>query len=89
VFFAYDLLSDRARAGSRLKFLEFRPDFVPAMHGLLESLMKLSPARELLFTSDWQFGPKRPYRSPGVSLDEFWSLHNSRKLRLNAAYPIR
>lgn len=88
VFFAYDLLSDRARSGQRATFLEFRPEFLPAIHGLLASLLEASPAHQLLFTSDWQFGPKRPYRSPAVTLDEFWSLHDSRKLRLNGAYPI-
>jgi hypothetical protein len=86
IFFAYDLLSDRARSTSR--FLEFSPDLTPAIHQLLESLIKASPVRRLLFTSDWQFGPRRTYRSPILTLDEFWSLHNFRKLRLNAAYPI-
>ena len=89
LFFAYDLLSDRARSGSRPKFLEFRPEFAPAVRELLESLVHSSPVGELLFTSDWQFGPKRPYRSPVVSLEEFWALHDSRKLRLNGAYRIR
>ena len=87
-FFAYDLLSDQSRSASRSRFLEFLPDFVPAIHDLLESLMESSPERRLLFTSDWQFGPRRPYRSPIVTLDEFWSAHNSRKLRLNGAYPL-
>jgi hypothetical protein len=86
IFFAYDLLTDRARSASR--FLEFSPDFTPAIHQLLESLIKSSPVRRLLFTSDWQFGPQRPYRSPILTLDEFWSLHNSQRLRVNAAYPI-
>ncbi len=86
IFFAYDLLTDQARSASR--FLEFSPDFTPAIHQLLKSLIKSSPVRRLLFTSDWQFGPRRPYRSPILTLDEFWSLHNTQRLRLNAAYPI-
>lgn len=88
MFFAYELLSDRARAARRPAFLEFRPEFIPAIHDLLESLIESSPVHQVLFTSDWQFGPRRPYRSPGVTLDEFWSLHNAGKLRLNGAYPI-
>jgi len=87
-FVAFDLLSDRSRYAPRLTFLEFRPEFIPAIHDLLESLMKSSPVRQLLFTSDWQFGPNRAYRSSIVTLDEFWSLHKSRNLRLNGAYPI-
>jgi len=88
IFFAYDLLSDHSRSASRPRFLEFRPDVMPAVHGLLGSLIESSPVRRLLFTSDWQFGPGRPYRSPIVTLDEFWALHNSQRLRLNAAYPV-
>jgi hypothetical protein len=89
MFFAWDRLSDRSRSASRSTYLEFRPEFVPAVHELLESLIESSPGRRLLLTSDWQFGPKRPFRSPIVTLDELWSLHNSRKLRLSAAYPIQ
>ena len=88
MFFAWDLLSDRVRSSSRPTFLEFRPEFIASLHELLGSLLESSPARRLLFTSDWQFGPKRRYRSPIVTLGEFWSLHDSRKLRLNGAYPI-
>ncbi len=87
VFFAYGLLSDRSR--SAVEFLEFRPEFIPATHDLLASLMESSPVHRLLFTSDWQFGPRRPFRSPLVTLDEFWSLHDSHRLRINAAYPIQ
>jgi hypothetical protein len=87
-FFAYDLLSDRSRSASRSRYLEFRADFVPAMHDLLQSLIEASPEGRLLFTSDWQCGPRRTHRSIVVTLDEFWRLHDGRKLRLNAANPI-
>jgi hypothetical protein len=87
-FLAWDLLSDRSRYAPRSRFLEFRPEFIPALHELLGSLVESSPDGQLLFTSDWQFGPKRPYRAPIITGDEFWSLHDSRKLRLNGAYPI-
>ena len=87
LFFASELLSDRLY--SRPTTLAFRPEFVPGVQDLLKSLVELSPVHQVLFTSDYQFGPKRPYRSAIVTLDEFWSLHNSRKLRFNSAYPIR
>jgi hypothetical protein len=89
LFFAADLLSQRSVHASRSTFLEFRLEFAPAVSELLASLMGSSPVNQLLFTSDYQFGPKRPHRSPPVTLTEFWSLHDSRKLRLNGAYPIR
>lgn len=86
VFFAWDLLSVRSRSAA--KYLEFKPVFVLALQDLLGGLIEASPARELLFTSDWQFGPPRSYRSPAITLRELWSLHDSYKLRLNAAYPV-
>ncbi len=88
-FFAAYLLSHRSVHASRSTFLEFRPEFIPSVGELLTSLLESSPVNRLLFTSDYQFGPKRPYRSPAVTLDEFWSLHDTRALRLNAAYPIQ
>jgi hypothetical protein len=88
-FFAAYLLSHRSVHASQSKFLEFRPEFIPSVRELLKSLLESSPVNRLLFTSDYQFGPKRPYRSPAVTLDEFWSLHHSRALRLNGAYPIQ
>jgi hypothetical protein len=88
LFFAADLLSDRSVHASRSTFVEFRPEFVPAVSELLASLIGSSPVNQLLFTSDYQFGPKPPLRSSPVTISEFWSLHDSRKLRLNAAYPV-
>ena len=88
IFFAYELLSDPARSAPRSRFLEFRPEFLDAIHCMLSSLLESSPEHRLLVTSDWQFGPRRAFRSPILALDGFWSLHKSRKLRLNAAYPI-
>ncbi|MGA2436458.1 MAG: hypothetical protein ABSG25_14380, partial [Bryobacteraceae bacterium] len=73
LFFAFDLLSDRARYASRSTFLEFRPESIPAIHDLFVSLIESSPIHQLLFTSDWQFGPKRPYRSSMVTIEEFWA----------------
>ena len=86
-FFAYHLLSEAARNAA--SFLEFLPEFVPGTRTMLTNLVWLSPVHEVLFTTDWQFGPDHPYRSSAITLDEFWSLHDSRKLLLNAAYPIR
>ena len=89
LFFAAQLLSDRSVHASPSTFLEFRAEFVPAVSELLASLIRSSPVNQVLFTSDYQFGPKQPLRSSPVTLSEYWSLHDSRKLRLNGAYPIR
>jgi len=89
IYFAAHLLSDRSVHASRSMFLEFRPEFVPAVSELLGSLVKSSPVNQVLLTSDYQFGPKRLHRSSPVTLSEFWLLHDSCELRLNGAYPIR
>jgi len=36
----------------------------------------------------YHLGPVGSFRAPALTLAHFWTLHDSRKLRLNAAYPI-
>ena len=83
-FFAYELLSDDSRDADPVSFLEFAPEHVDSAHLLLDWLLRSSPERCLLFTSDWQFGPKEPRRFGPINLKAFWKLHDSRTLLLNA-----
>lgn len=87
-FFAYELLSDHSRDADPVSFLEFAPEHLESAHLLLDWLLRSSPERCLLFTSDWQFGPKKPRRFGPIDLSSFWKLHDSRTLLLNAAYAI-
>jgi hypothetical protein len=87
-FFASDLLSLESREGESPSFLQFAQPHVASVHALLDWLLRNSPDGNLLFTSDWQFGPEGTQRFGPVSLSEFWGLHDSRKLMLNAAYPV-
>ena len=87
-FFAYDLLSERSKE-VEADFLEFAPAFRSAVETMLAKLVADSPAKALVFTSDWQFGPDWTKREPALSLSEFWKLHDSRRLLLNALYPIK
>lgn len=87
-FFAYDLLSEQSKK-AEADFLEFAPEFRPAAEMMLAELIAESPAEELIFTSDWQFGPDWTKREPALALSEFWKLHDSRRLLLNALYPIK
>ena len=87
-FFAYDLIADHMKEVECPDVLQFNMTFEEAVHDLLASLLSSSPVQRLLFTSDWQFGPKQPFRSEAVTLEYFWELHDSGRLRLNAAYPI-
>ena len=87
-FFACDLLSFESRESDPRSFLEFAQPHVAGIHALLEWLLQNSPEGNLLFTSDWQFGPERAQRLGPLSLKAFWRLHDSRALMLNAAYPV-
>ena len=87
-FFAYKLLSEESKK-VEADFLEFAPEFRPAVEMLLAKLIAESPTEELVFTSDWQFGPDWTKREPALRLSDFWKLHDSRRLLLNALYPIK
>jgi hypothetical protein len=87
-FFAYDILSDASRGADPSSFLELAPAHVVSARRLLDCLFRSSPAKRLIFTSDWQFGPPWTRRFELLSLDEFWQLHDSRQLLLNSAYFI-
>jgi hypothetical protein len=87
-FFAYELLSRRSLLGDLNGLLEFAPNFVLDLRPLLGLLLQLSPLRQVVFTTDWQFGPTPPERSQPVSPGQFWRLHAGRHLRLNSLYPI-
>jgi hypothetical protein len=87
-FFAYDLLSDRSREGD-LGLLEFASPLKAAMSSLLDALLSASPQRQVVLTSDWQFGPSQRTRGDFGDLAEFWKAHDRGELRLNGLYVIR
>jgi hypothetical protein len=87
-FFAWDLLSPECRAQEAEVFLQFAGDYTAGVRRLLEALLRSSPQRRLIFTSDHQFGPPTPARLAEVSLEAFWALHDARTLRMNALLPI-
>jgi hypothetical protein len=87
-FFAYELLSEQSRHSEASSFLEFAAQHWPGVCSLLALLVEASPSGQLLFTSDWQFGPPGSRRFEAVSLPEFVRLHEKCALQINAAYPI-
>ena len=99
VFFAYELLvhaDDAAPAdgdGDDAALavdepLVFLPAFEPAVRTLLKRLLAASPAGQLLFTCDWQFGPAATVRGGPFTLAEFWAEHAAGRLAYNAAYVV-
>lgn len=68
--------------------IHFKPEYVPHVRRLLCELLAASPEERLLFTSDYQFGPKmRRYRRP-LTLETFWKRHGTKRLHTNALYPL-
>lgn len=87
-FFAYEILSEPSRNAEPSSFLEFAPSYLSSMRDLLQWLLGVSPVGQIMFTSDWQFGPEWSRRLGPLHLDEFWRLHDARELLLNAAYRV-
>jgi len=87
-YFASDLLSRACRDAEPVRFLEFTPRFREALDRMLRRLVTASPVGRLLFTTDWQFGPRRATRGGELTLTEFWRRHARRRLRLNGGYTI-
>jgi hypothetical protein len=85
-FFAWEILSPECQGQDT--FLHFAEEHGKAVRALMDTLWLASPVRRLVFTSDHQFGPPAPARFLETSLLEFWRLHESRQLRMNALYPI-
>jgi hypothetical protein len=86
-FFAYKLLSRPSQEMDE-SFLEFAEPYRPHVAAMLEQLMRDSSVQRVIFTSDWQLGPDWVKHEPPIALDEFWRLHDSHHLLLNALYPI-
>ncbi len=74
---------------SRCSHFKFRPEYASDVRSLMERLLEASPEGRIIFTTDYQLGPKRPraYKRP-YTLDRFWDTHDRWKLRLNAWYEI-
>lgn len=82
-YFAYELLEEPWER------LEFKAEYIVHVKQLLEALIMASPEGQLLFTSDYQWGP-RPRRRfvRGRTLDELWHLHDAKSLHMNALYAL-
>ena len=89
LFEAYELLSRKCRdQWPTAIFLEFERAFVPSLRKMLTALLTQSPAGRVVFTSDYQFSPNRSKRIKQVSVQEFWALHRTKRLRFNTLYAI-
>jgi hypothetical protein len=71
-------------------FLQFKPEFVGEVQMVVETLLEDSPINQLIFLSDYQFGPPtiRRYQRP-LTLQTFWQKHDAEKLWMNARYFLK
>src|SRR5260221_30853 len=75
-FFAYDLLSRRCQNESPASFLEFDPLYIRSIQDMFLKLLEASPAKKLVFLTDWQFGPTTVKMGGEVPLGTFWTKHD-------------
>ena len=86
---AYELLEqDSYDADGNSNILKFIDEVSPYIHSVLEALLNSSPIKQLLFTSDYQFGPEIVKRFDSIPIAEFWKLHDTNRIRMNSAYWI-
>ena len=64
--------------------LRFTASYRPQVQELRAALVASSPARRILFTTDYQFGPMRRRYTRWRTLEEFRRLHDAGQLRANA-----
>lgn len=56
---------------------------------LIQRMIDSSPNNEILFSTDYQFGPEKPMDFGAVSIEEFYEFHRLKKLRWNSIYKIQ
>lgn len=75
-------------SNGRDKNVEFRNEYSDGMKRLIEKLLEYSPIGQILFTTDYQFGPEEAQRFGPMTFDVFKDLYNVGRVRMNAAYLI-
>lgn len=90
---AYNLLkqdwyNEKGNSNGLDENVEFRDEYKDSVKFLLDTLLLSSKTGQILFTSDYQFGPAKAIRVGPVSISEFWNLHDAGEIRMNASYSI-
>lgn len=91
-FTAYDLLIRdwyyKGNSNSRDYNVEFIEEVSLLVKDMLQQLLLDSPVGQILFTTDYQFGPETVERHGPLPFAEFCRLHNEGAIRMNASYLI-
>lgn len=68
--------------------IEFRDEYAIAMKEMIKELLSSSPVGQILFTTDYQFGPEETQKFGPMLFAEFQELYSAGKVRMNASYLI-
>ena len=68
--------------------VEFRNEYANGMKRMIERLLEDSPIGQVLFTTDYQFGPEPAQRFGPMTFAAFKDLYNAGHVRMNAAYLV-
>lgn len=68
--------------------VEFLSEYAPALREMLGQLLRSSPVKKILFTTDYQFGSGDAERFGAISFEKFWQMHDAGKLRMNSSYEV-
>jgi hypothetical protein len=62
----------------------------PDVVDLLKSMLEVSPKDEVIFLTDYQFGPeKRTINNEAITISEFIDFHQQKRLRYNTLYRLK
>ncbi len=68
--------------------VEFIEEYAPSVKEFLQQLLAVSPVGQILFTTDYQFGPDSGEKYGPLSFDEFWKMHDAGKIKMNHSYLV-
>ena len=86
-FTAYELI-DKDFPTSEEDILKFLDIYIKDLKLLFSELLMASKNRNVIFTSDYQFGPDNDTYGGEMTLNYFWQQHDQNKLKLNGIYYI-
>lgn len=69
--------------------IKFIPEHDSSFVQLIKDLIQTSPVGEIVFTSDYQFGPEEYIRFEKLTISEFIIIYRNKGLRMNSSYRIK
>jgi hypothetical protein len=83
-----DWHDEAGNSNGRDENVEFRNEYANGMKRMIERLLEDSPVGQILFTTDYQFGPPEAQRFGPMTFTAFKDLYNAGHVRMNTAYLV-